>query len=286
MTVFNKKLAADYGIENLYDTARQGKWTLDKLYELMVTTTADLNGDGLYRIQDDQFGFAAENYGGWMLAVASGNRLAALDADGLPYMTVVTEKAVNDYERIKKILYDATNRASVDSTDNHERVFADGRYFLTIGMLSQFTALRAMEEDFGIIPTPKQDESQKDYITTISPWVSRFLAMPSTCGNPDMVGAVLDALSRESTNTVMPAYYDNLLNNKIARDEESVEMLKMIFDSVIYDIGSVFNWGGIWDAQHAFITSKNEDFAGYYEKTEGKVTAALEKTIETMLGYE
>ena len=286
MTVFNKRIAADFGIENLYETVRQDRWTLDKLYELMVQTTVDLNGDGIFSIQDDQFGFAAENYGGWMLSIASGNRLARLDENGLPYMTVVTEKAVNDYDRIKRIMYETPARASVDSTENHERVFADGRYFLTIGALSQFTALRAMEEDFGIIPLPKQDENQQNYITSISPWISRFLAMPTTVGNPEMVGAVIDAMARESMNTVMLAYYNNLLENKIARDEASVEMLKMIFDSVIYDIGSVFNWGGIWDQQHTFITSRNQDFVGFHERIEGGVQAALDRTIEAMQGFD
>jgi len=110
--------------------------------------------------------------------------------------------------------------------------------------------------------------------------------MPSTCGNPEMVGAVIDAMSRESVNTIAPAYYDNLLNQKIARDEESIEMVKMIFDSMIYDIGSVFNWGGIWDLQHNFISTKQQDLSGFYDKYAGKVATALEKTIETLAQYK
>ena len=286
MTAFNKKLAADYGIESLYETVRQGRWTLDKLYELMVQTTVDLNCDGQFSIQDDQFGFAAEDYGGWMLAVASGNRLAALDSDGLPFMTVVTEKAINDYEKIKRVMHEAPGRASVNSVDNHERIFIDNRYFLTIAVLSQITSFRGMDEDFGIIPQPKQDENQQAYITTISPWVSRFLAMPTTAGNAEMVGAVIDAMARESTDTVMPAYYNNLLENKIARDEDSVEMLKMIFDTVVYDIGSVFNWGDVWNQQNTFINSGNDDFSGFHERIEGRIQADIDKTIETMLAFD
>ena len=286
MTVFNKKMTADYGIENLYTTVREGKWTMDRLEEMVKGASMDLNGDGEMKFNDDQWGFVCEDYAGWMLAVASGNRLAALDDNGLPYMTAVTEKTLGDYEKIKKILYETMGRTNVPDPDSHTNIIAVGRGFMTINMLSSISRLRSMEEDFGIIPMPKQDEAQKDYIATISPWVSRFIAMPSTCGSPETVGAVIDAMSRESVNTVVPAYYDNLLNQKIARDEESIEMLKMIFDSVIYDIGSVFSWGNIWDEQMMFIQSKKDDYAGNYERIQGKVEAALAKTIESMRQFD
>ena len=286
MTIFNKKLAEQYAIENLYNTVRNGNWTLDKMYELMIQTTFDLNGDGKYTFKDDQWGLVCEDYGGWMLSVASGNRLADIDENGIPYMTCVTEKSVSDYEKIKEIMYEKQGRAETGDPEEHVRIFFENRCFLSIDVLSSITALRSMEDDFGIIPLPKQNESQKDYFTAISPWVSRFIAVPSTCGNPETAGAVIDAMSRESVNTVVPAYYDNLLNQKIARDEESIEMLKQIFGSVVYDIGSVFNWGSIWDQQHSFISTKKEDYIGFYEKIEGKVQKDLDKTIETMQQFD
>ena len=284
--VFNKKMIADYGLENPYTIVNEGKWTLDKFYELMTQTASDLNGDGMMRIQDDQWGLICEDYAGWMLSVASGNRLASLDSDGLPFMTYAAEKNVNDYERIKRILYEDSSRANVTSPQQQREVFEENRALFSIGMLSSIASLRGMEEDFGMVPLPKQDDNQQNYITSISPWVSRFLAMPTSVANPEMVGAVIDALSRESTNTVVPAYYDNLLNQKIARDEESVEMLKMIFDSVIYDIGSVFSWAGIWDEQMRFIQSGREDYLGYHERIEGRIQAELERTIEAMLSFD
>ncbi|MCL2776063.1 MAG: hypothetical protein FWD71_22380, partial [Oscillospiraceae bacterium] len=233
MIVFNKKLQQQYGIEDLYSTVKDGKWTLDKMHEIMTQTATDLNGDGKMTFADDQWGLVSEDFGGWMLAVASGDRLANLDANGIPYMTCTDEKTITDYQKIEQVLYDQQCRASVSDPQQHIDIFMQNRCFFSMDILSSITPLRSMTDDFGIIPMPKQDENQADYISTISPWVSRFIAMPSTCGNPDMVGAVVDAMSRESTSTVVPAYYDNLLNQKIARDDESVEMLKQIFSSVI-----------------------------------------------------
>ena len=89
-------------------------------------------------------------------------------------------------------------------------------------------------------------------------------------------------MARESTNTVMPAYYDNLLNNKIARDDESIEMLKITFGSVVYDIGAVYNWGGLWLMHQGFINSKSRDYVSFYEKNASAIQAALDITIEEM----
>lgn len=286
MITFSKKLSAQYGLENLYATVRDGKWTLDKMYELIIQTTADLNGDGQLTFNDDQWGLVCEDYGGWMLAAGCGNRLADLDNNGIPYITCLSEKSVSNYEKIKTIMYEKSGRVEVSEDAEHVRIFMENRCFLNIDMLSSIAMMRGMEEDFGIIPMPKYDEVQSDYIATISPWVSRFIAIPSSCGNPEMVGVIIDALSRESAAGVVPAYYDNLLNQKIARDEESIEMLKQIFDSVIYDIGSVFNWGSIWDQQHTFFSSKNQDYVSFHEKIMGRIETALNKTIETMHQFD
>ena len=285
MITFSKKLSAQYGLENLYTTVREGKWTLDKMYELMVQTTVDLNGDGQLTFNDDQWGLVCEDYGGWMLAAASGNRLADLDGNGVPYITCLSEKSVTDYEKIKTVMYEKNGRVVVVDDAEHVRIFVENRCFLNMDMLSSIAMLRGMEEDFGIIPMPKQSETQSDYISTISPWVSRFFAIPTTCANPETVGAVIDAMSRESAGGVVPAYYGNLLNQKIARDEESIEMLKQIFGSVIYDIGSVFNWGGIWDQQNTFFASKNQDYVSFHEKIMGRIEKDLNKTIETMYQF-
>ena len=44
---------------------------------------------------------------------------------------------------------------------------------------------------------------------------------------------------------VIPAYYDVQLKTKIARDDESSEMLDIIFAGRKYDLGSIYDWGGL-----------------------------------------
>ena len=53
---FDKKLAEDNGIEDIYRLFDDGKWTLDKFDELSKTAGADLNGDNRMDLED-QYGF-------------------------------------------------------------------------------------------------------------------------------------------------------------------------------------------------------------------------------------
>ena len=285
VTVFNKKMVVENGMEDMYQIVRGGKWTLDKLHELIKITSKDLNGDGKMTLKDDRWGFMAENLVDWTLLTGSGNRLAALDENGIPYITAKTPKFLSDLDRILDIMYDKKSRVKSELIEDYYNVFMDNRNFLQINAMSTIFMMRGMENDFGIIPIPKLDEQQPDYITTMSPFVSRFIAVPSTCQEVEMTGAVIDAMARESANTVMPAYYGNLLNNKIARDEESVEMLKIIFDSVIYDIGAVYNWGNLWLMHQQFIDSGSRDYVSFFEKHEPEIQKALDDTINEMLNH-
>jgi hypothetical protein len=50
---FNKQLVEDYGIENPYDTVREGAWTHDRMKTVVGAIYRDLNGNGAY--DDDDF---------------------------------------------------------------------------------------------------------------------------------------------------------------------------------------------------------------------------------------
>ena len=280
---YNKSIAEDNGIGDLYNTVWDGKWTFDKLHEVIKLTSRDLNGDGEMKLADDLWGYMAEPLTGWMFLIASGNRLADLDSNGLPYITANTPKLISDYDKVMDIMYDKQNHIYATAVQPYIDNFMGNRNFLQSNVLFALIQFRAMENDYGIIPFPKLNETQIDYLTPISLYLARFIAVPTTCRNADTVGAVIDAMFRESTSSIMPAYYDTLLENKIARDNESIEMLKIIFNSVVYDIGSGYNWGNCWFLHQSFIMSEKRDYASTIESALSKIEAEMNKTIEEML---
>ena len=82
--------------------------------------------------------------------------------------------------------------------------------------LDDVTNMRAGEADFGIIPTPKYEESQDAYYSMVSQHTTGLLSVPITLTGDKLseVGMVLEALAAESHYTLIPEYIETSLKIK------------------------------------------------------------------------
>ncbi|MBO5274114.1 MAG: hypothetical protein J6I45_05830, partial [Clostridia bacterium] len=143
------------------------------------------------------------------------------------------------------------------------------------------------ENDYGILPIPKYDASQESFGTTVWPYSASLISVPNISANHEMTGVILEALSAESTYTVIPALYETVLKQKSARDEESIAMLEIIFDSMVFDAGLLYSMGGF---ANAFLrisgnsggVKRTSDVASLYEKYTNKIDKHLEELIEVI----
>lgn len=74
-----------------------------------------------------------------------------------------------------------------------------------------------------------------------------------------MAGAVLEAMAYYSQDTLTKAYYDVTLTNKYFRDEESGDMLDIIFANRTYDIGYIMNVGNLSSIPQNLLNAKSTD---------------------------
>lgn len=120
-------------------------------------------------------------------------------------------------------------------------VFAAGRalyYNHVIAVIVEY--LRDMENEYGILPMPKYDENQENYISSTQEWGQCVYAVPICAPDVNMSGAVLEYMGGVSTDTVRSAYYDVALTRKYSRDTESVKSLDILFNNVVIDLGFSF----------------------------------------------
>ena len=96
-----------------------------------------------------------------------------------------------------------------------------------------------MEDDFGVIPMPKLDETQSQYNATIHDGSSIF-GIPITCADPNRAAAALEALCAESYRQVTPAYFDYTLKGKYSRNAETEEIMDLLVASVNPDLSTIF----------------------------------------------
>lgn len=284
---FNKDIIADNQMENPYDLVYEGKWTMDTMMNMAVSITRDLNGDGVHDENNDLYGISAtetSKYASFM--IGSGQFLTSRTDDGRIQLDCNTEKMFS----IIETMYKAANTTgtiflSPSEVETDQFDFNSGRLLFRLDTIANAVLFRDYEANIGILPYPKFDAEQADYISM--DW-GGLMGVPTTISNPELVGAVLELLAYESGDTVIPAYYDVLLAGKLSRDEDSRNMIDILFDTIAYDVG--MNYFGftagcndlLFCMNKLVINEKSTDFASYYAKYEKQAVQAIEKLYKAL----
>ena len=238
VTFFNKNLMDKYGMEYPYQAVKDGKWTFDMLCELGKRVSEDLNGDGKFD-ENDLYGWIT---GDGMLRCmpTSFDFPLCVVRNGKPELSVGSEKYYEVYDRVYDVLWNSDWATVLNGSDDNARTkcFTDGRALFYNFDASSVTELREMNDEFGILPYPKYNEAQESYKTVVFDNHSVF-CVPKTAKDPERSGVILEAMGYESMELVTPAYYEVLLHGKVARDDESRDMLDIIRDSFQFDFAIV-----------------------------------------------
>lgn len=282
---FNLNIAQDHNLDDPYQLVIDGKWTADKLAEMMRSVTIDLDGNGDFT-SADQYGMLGVSEEYIALIVAFGENVIKKDKDDIPYLAINEESFQRAFEKsIQTMNYDDVflnyRLPSFGDTTGISlvQVFTGGRALMYSDVLYHLSAFRDMEDDFAILPRVKYDESQQEYYSYIHQSVI-LMCIPSTSSNLERTGIVLESLAAESKYTVIKTYYDIVLSQKYARDAQSIEMLDILFKNRVVDLGSVFNWGTVNQSIESQAENANTDIASLYAKIEPTVAGAIEKFVE------
>ena len=288
LVIFNKKLIQNLELENPYDIVRNGKWTFDKLLDMCKGVSKDLNGDGVMD-RNDFYGNVSQGENMTAYYLASGEKYVKKDSNDLPFTAMDTERSETVIDKIYDLMYDNTvsfnywDLSDAEPFKITQKMFENDQAVFKITALQLVIRMRNMETNFGIIPMPKFEESQKDYAHYVHPTASA-LSIPITNKNLERTGIILEALAGESYYTVRPAYYEISINGKFLRDEESIEMLDIILDSRVYELAMMFGWSGLGGVLEDMYRPKKRDFVSTYEKKKAAYEKAINKTIESFAG--
>ena len=276
---YNKKIAEDFSSPDFYQLVRDGKWTHDKMLEVTKGVYQDLDGDGV-KSSGDMYGFTAGKY--YIRPFVVNYDTPTISKTG--ELIWNNEHTINVVERIVDFSVSPDVLYTEDNETDAMKIFSDGRALLFEHSLGISSKLRDMNDDFGIIPLPKFDENQAEYKTTTKNDVS-MMCVPITASDLDVSGFVLEAMCRESTDTVAKAFYETALKGKYARDDESLEMINLIRQTLTFDFGWVASMAtGVSGAQYqVMVEAKNKNFSSWYAANE---TTIQEKTALFLAAFE
>ena len=275
--------------ENIYDLAREGKWTIDVMYDTAKNAYIDLDGDSSMN-ENDQYGISGswkETF--WRFLSGSDVRFISKDSNSDPVFDLQkNETAINKMLKIfdlftEKGIYYNPQTKDVHSVQDSEEIFADGRLLFKTVNLFDLEALRTCDIDIGILPCPKYDENQENYYApSFGAEISVLLkTLPEE--RKENVGMLLEALAYDSNANILPEYKEVLLKTKLARDNESEEMIDIILNSISFDFGinAWQNEVGVPIVQRIYV--KNDpNVASTLAKMQKSVDAQIKKLVEKL----
>ncbi len=281
--LFNKQVALDFGIEDLYSLTREGKWTMDKLSQFCAQVSNDSNGDGTWD-ENDTYGLVSN----WSTSIDTFQISCEMDLvshtdDGGLKITMMSEKAVDILSRVTSLYNDAHAAYAYNEGGDltrYNNMFSGGQTLFYAIFFANISSLRDMETDFGILPYPKLDEAQAQYASTSRDNFDLFV-LPIDVKDQEFSGIITEALCAESYRSVVPTYYDVVLKTKTSRDEESAEMIDIIRDSLTFDLGYLCSTSlnGLGHLFVNLVRNNSTDLASKYAGAEKAAQSALEEML-------
>ena len=237
--VFNKDLMGEYNMTAPYDAVLNKTWTLDKLIEMASVVSAD-DGDGKWT-NTDTYGISGW---GWvpLISFVTASDMKIVDRNDVGDFELAyessSEKLINLIDKIMA-MYQADYSYFWKSTENGvaEKMvkFSDGKTLFQLTDNKAIVSLREEDIRFGVLPYPLWDENQAEYKSLN--WNGIF-GVPGSIRNPEMVGDVLELMGYYTAD-VKTAYYEKLLGSKLAEAPEDAEMLDIIWNSQVSDVGLI-----------------------------------------------
>ena len=283
--VFDKKQAENYQVGDLYSVVSDGKWTIEKLASLFVGVANDIDGDG--KMTDaDFFVMSLDGTFGNALYTAAGFNTVAED-NGSYTLTLDSQASIDLIDRCAGIFGDReTVFCDLDGAGTSQQLFKSGGALFLDNTILGVIALRELENDFGIIPNPKADESVDSYYTACNTWLPSGVAVPKTCPDPERTSVIMETMAFYSDMYMRPAAYEVTLKGKTSRDDASEAMLDLIYANTSFDFNTVFNFGDTSILLRASMLGEKSDFASKYAKSKEKAQKQLDKMVESVAaGY-
>ncbi len=285
---FNKGILKDLQEPEPYDAVEAGEWTIDAMFSLGMKAVADLDGITGIDFNTDRVGMVTHQYTAYALTYGCGELFFEKDEDDLPIISFDQERLYDICEKVAKLfstegfMYDTTegngNGAGIEKTFGAEQALFCGE------VLQCARRYRGMETDFGILPYPKYNPEQKDYVTYSLEMVYP-VAVPSYLGGDglEMTGILLEALHSASHRSVVSAYFDAALTSaRFLRDERSEDMLKIIFKTRCFPLATMKDFGNTVSQLMARVRKNNGGYSSFIGQNISVAQGEIDKMIEDL----
>ena len=230
-------------LEDPVDIVLTGDWTLSKFIAMADGVYADTDLDGT-RSDGDTYGFdASKDFFVEQYYIGSGLTMITRDADDA--LTVSSDytsaKAFDLVRQLKALLHD-TDTYKGTGVVGRAVQFLEGRALFTQGRYYYYDTLKAVDFENMLLPTPKYDAAQKDYITTVGNPCTLWGIMGDASTEEQVAAtAVLEVLGYYAYQRTTPAFLDSTHCKGHHEDQERIDAIFcLIREGIRFDLGRIF----------------------------------------------
>ena len=290
--VFNKQILNNLDLADPYQLVHDGKWTLDAMMSMMVESKLDLDGDGKWTVADQYpLGVLQHNVIGML--ISAGADIVTKNADNLPVWEGLSEHFLNVYNKLVETVFsdkssnveNASGFKSVGGSEAIHELMKEGKVLFYIEPLGSVKKMRDVDYEIGVIPMPKYDEAQENYRSYIYHGAGA-MGVPKTNSDLARTGVITEYLSAYSHEMVKEIYFNETLDFKYIQDEQSQQMLDIIFADGTVDLSTVYDWGGAANAIRGQLYTGKTEVVSMVEKRVAKIVSGIQDTVDALANLE
>ncbi len=227
---FNKDMIKAAGLESPYSLVDRGEWTIDKYIEY-VNAGAALGGE--------YYGYGAQNttpYLSDLFFFAMGEKLTTSALGYYPSIAVPNDRTNTIVEKIRNATVNAKiSGSALTAIDD----FKSGKTLFLIDRVDTMKVLANTGTDWGVLPLPKYDSQQKDYISLAYYESAFFFGAVATSPDFARTADTIACLNIMSYGYTRDAYVTNASYHYL-RDNESIRMLSIVTENPVFDFAYSF----------------------------------------------
>lgn len=271
---------------DIFEIVENGEWTLGKLRELTKDVSQDLNEDNIMRATDDFFGIAMF-FNGLSIqefVIGAGATFSTVKDNDLTMDNLKTERLANLINTIKG-LFPSMKYTYGDGGDQQnviEYAFKGGKsIFLAHQLECAMFHLRDMKYDYAVLPYPKADTTQTQYISNINNWCDCFVSVPLSISGErtEFVGFMMEAMAAYSRDNLYPFIYGSVLKYQRVNDPQSSAMVDVIMDGIVIDYAVCYDIGGLALMAHNAVMN-NVPLSSSAISASGTIKSSIKKILE------
>ena len=127
------------------------------------------------------------------------------------------------------------------------------------------------------------NEEQDQYYTYCSARMAYAAVIPTSLqgDKANFSAFMLEAMAYGGRKYITPAYYETTLKYRDLRDDESGEMLDLVFSNVVYDLGIIYDFGGVSSMITDMMKTNSTDVVSTFEAKQDAILDAIDSCVES-----